>query len=146
MGGTIRFGSADDLKSYTLTPLANAETDTIVLKDIDVSAGSVVSVGGNTQGTLYINYSHGSLTACVIKVYGSYVGDPGSGDWYTETDEADSSGVLTLNPLSIAIGNADFKGMWHFPIGAMRALKITTTTTGTVTSSAITLNLALRSN
>jgi len=137
----------DDLatKVYTAGNVPASETDAIVIKDIDIDSTSVVSVGGNTQATLYIKFTKGTLTNCTIKLYGSYVGDPTAGDWYTETEEASSSGVLTLNPISIVL-TGDLEAMWHFPIGACRAYKVTVSNTGTVTTGALSLAVALRSN
>ena len=145
---TIRYGSMDDLGTYTtgagVVPLS--ETDAIIMKDIDVDATSVTSVGGNTQATLYIDFTKGSLTNVIIKFYGSYKGNPTASDWFTETDESDSSGTLTLNPLNITITDTTALKMWHFPIGACRAYKITVTGTGTATSSSLKLYCGLRSN
>jgi hypothetical protein len=150
-----RFGSAIDLKtvSYTSSTLPTTEADAIVLLDTDISTASgttnpspnVTSVGGNTQGTLYINFTKNTLTNCILKFYGSYVGNPGSGDWYSESDAADTSGVLTLNQLDITM-TASTKMMFHFPIGACRAYKVTVATTGSIGTDTLSLAIGMRSN
>jgi hypothetical protein len=147
MSEVVRFASASDVAtiSYTDATIPTTEADAIVLLDTDVLATSVTSVGGNTQGTLFIDFTKGSLTSVTIKIYGSYMGNPTATDWYQETEETSSSGVLTLNPLSIVV-TATSRYEWHFPIGALRAAKITVLTTGTVTSSALKLSVGLRSN
>lgn len=141
----IRYGSTNETKTYSVTPVPTSETDAIVLKDSDVDATSVISVGGNTQGTLFIKFTKGSLTNCVIKMYGSYLGNPTATDWYQESEESSSSGEITLNPLSIKL-TADTVKTWHFPIGANRSYRITVTGTGTATSSSLDLTVGLRNN
>jgi len=147
MSQVVRFDSAIDLATYTTGAgtVPTSETDAIVIKDIDVDSGSIASIGGNTQGTLFIDFTKGSLTNVVIKFYGSYKGDPGSSDWFPETEESSSSGTLTLNNINITMTASGTK-MWHFPIGACRAYKITVQGTGTATGSSLKLYLGLRSN
>jgi hypothetical protein len=146
MAYAIRYTSADDLASYAPSgTVSNTETTALTVKDIDIDSDSVASIGGNTQGTLFINFTKGSLTNCTIRIYQSYLGNPDTGDWYQETSEADSSGALTLNPLTIVL-TATAKLTWHFPIGAARATKVTVQSLGTVTASNIKLYLSLRSN
>jgi hypothetical protein len=154
MTDTIRFASTLDLKTYSADATAIAamnytETTAIVLKDVDIDQSYVTSVGGNTQGTLYINFTKGSLTSMDIYFYGGYEGNPDAASaagWFSESDETDTSGVLALNQLSIHL-TADNKMMFHFPIGACRAYKITVKPSGTATTgAAISLAVGLRSN
>jgi hypothetical protein len=161
-----RFGSAIDLKTATfnatqIAAMSAAETDAIVLLDVDVTTASgvtnpspnVTSVGGNTQATLYMNFTLGSLTNVVIKFYGSYFPNPTATQWFSESDAADSTGTLSLSQLNITLtastptveSNAGGY-MFHFPIGACRAYKITVTPTGTATGSALSLAVGMRSN
>lgn len=143
----IKYASGIDVASgYTVTPIPTVATTAFTVLDLDVDSTSVASVGGNTQATLYIDYTVGSLTSCDIIIYSSYVGNPADTDWYQETQESDSSGVATLYPFKITLGNADLKIDYHFPIGAVRAIKVAVQASGTNTSSALTLNLGLRSN
>jgi hypothetical protein len=142
----IKFAEATEQVSYTASPVPTAETDAIIVKGADVDSSSVISVGNNTQGTLYIDFTKGSLTNCTIKLYGSPYGNPDNNQWFTETEESSSSGALTLNPISIVLTDTTAKKMWHFPLGANRAYKITVTGTGTNTGSSIKLVLSLRSN
>ncbi len=143
---TISFASASEIISYdSAGTVPVTETDALILKSADYDSSSVVSVGGNTQATLLINFTKGSLTNVIIKMYGSQVGNPTASDWYTENEETSTTGTITLNPLNITL-TADTKGMWHFPIGALKAYKITVTGTGVATSSSLKLSLGLRSN
>jgi hypothetical protein len=142
----IKFAEATERASYTISPVPTTETDAIIVKGADVDSSSVISVGNNTQGTLFIDFTKGSLTNCIIKLYGSPYGNPDTNQWFTETEEVSSSGALTLNPISIVLTDTTTKKMWHFPLGANRAYKITVTGTGTNTGSSINLVLSLRSN
>jgi hypothetical protein len=142
----VRYDSAIELGAYTSDDIVPTdETDAIVIKDIDVDATSIASVGGNTQATLYIDFTLGSLTNCTVRIYQSYLGNPTATDWYQETSETESSGALTLNLLRIVM-TADTKKTWHFPIGASRATRITIQGSGTQDDSLIHLRLGLRSN
>ena len=156
MENTIRFSSAIDQKTVSLSgaQIPLTETDELIVTDIDVQAiaggnmgqNEVASVGGNTQGTLYMDVTMGSLTSIVIKPYGSYKGLPASaGDWFMETDETDSSGNLTLNQLQITITQSG-RYMFHFPIGACRANKFTVAGAGATTGAVLNLAVGLRSN
>jgi hypothetical protein len=156
MSQTVRFASTNDIASvsYTATTIPTTETAAIVINDIETYPGSstntaiVGGVGGNTQATLFIDFTLGTATNCIIKFYGSYKGDAVAAtatDWFIETEEASTTGTLTLYPVSVVL-TAGVNEMWHFPIGACRSYKVTVTTTGTVTSSALKLTLGLRSN
>lgn len=149
MATVVRFDSSIDLPAQyavgTPVGVANAETDAIVVEDLEDTT-VVASVAGNTQGTLYVAFTKSSLTNCTIKVYGSYLKAPTASDWYQEVVESDSSGVATLNAFSIVL-TADATVVYHFPIGSYRSLKVTVASTGTpVVGSAIKLNLGLRNN
>ena len=140
---TIELGT--EYKVLAATGIANTEADAIVIKDLDVDSTSVAGIGSNTQASLFIDFTKGSLTNAIIKIYGSYIGSPTASDWYQEVVETDTSGVATLDAFSIVL-TANAKIVYHFPIGAYRAFKVTVGSTGTKTNSAIKLNLALRNN
>jgi len=142
----IKFAEATERASYTASPVPTIETDAIVVRGADVDSSSIISVGNNTQGTLFIDFTRGSLTNCTIKLYGSPYGNPDANQWFTETEESSSSGALTLNPISIVLTDSAARKMWHFPLGANRAYKITVQGNGTNTGSSINLVLSLRSN
>src|SRR6185436_20243957 len=125
------------------TGIANTETDAITILNLDADQTTVASIGSNTQATMYIKFTKGSLTSTTIRIYGSYLRIPTSADWYQEVVETDSTGVATLDPFSIVISSTA-QIAYHFPIGAYKALKITVASTGTITNSAITLNVGLR--
>jgi hypothetical protein len=148
MSIVTRFASTGDIAAYAsgTGTVPVIETAAITCLDTDVLATSVISVGGNTQGTLYIDFTKGSLTNVTIKVYGSYVGSPTSSDWYSETQEVDSTGTATLYAYQIVMADTTAKYAWHFPIGAYRALKITVTGSGTQTGGILNLHLGVRSN
>ncbi len=156
MSAVVRFGSTSDVVtvSYTAGTIPASETSAILINDIETYPGSSTNtaitggVGGNTQATLYIDFVKDTLTNCTIKFYGSHKGDAVAAtatDWFSETEESSSSGVLTLNPISIVL-TASANDMWHFPIGACRSYKITVATTGTAGTSTLKLSLGLRSN
>jgi len=135
--------------TYTVTPVPTAaETDAIIIKPRSSDSTSVADIGGNTQGTLYIDFTKGSLTSLTIKTYGSLKNDPGAGDWYIETIEKDDDttlGKITLGEQYITL-TATGKLAWHFPIGAFRSYKITIQGVGTATNSALTLDCSLKVN
>jgi len=143
---TIKFAEATDQATYTASPVPTTETDAIIAKEVSADSTSVISVGNNTQGTLYIDFTKGSLTNCTIRLYGSPYANPTSEQWFIETEENSASGALTINPISIVLTDTIAKKMWHFPLGANRAYKITVQGTGTATGSSIKLVLSLRSN
>ena len=157
MSQTVRFASTNDIASasYVAGTIPNAsETTAILINDIETYPGSstntaiVGGVGGNTQATLFIDFTLSSLTNCTIKFYGSYKGDAVAAtatDWFVETEEASTTGTLTLSPVSIVM-TGSLNGMWHFPMGACRSYKITVNSTGTAGTSALKLTLGLRSN
>lgn len=146
MAETIQFSSSISLPTqYGSVIVPTSETDAIIIKGLDVDSASVAEVGANTQGTLYIDFTKGSLTNVAIKFYGSYVANPAATDWYQEVVETDSTGVATLDPFSIVL-TATAKIAFHVPIGAYRTFKITVTGTGTATNSLLKLNFGLRNN
>lgn len=139
---TVELGTA---YSATIGTIPTSETTAITLMDIDADATSVAAVGSNTQATLYIDFTKGSLTNIIIKFYGSHVSKPTSADWFTETIESNTAGVITLADMNITLTATD-KCMWHFPIGACKAYKITVTGTGTQTGGILKLVAGLRNN
>lgn len=143
----VRYPSTIEFKEYTTgggtVPLT--ETDALVFKSADYEGTSVVSVAGNTQLSLYIDFTKGSLTNVEIIPYLSHEGDPGASDWFQETVESETSGVITLNPMKIVL-TSDAKIVWHNPIGAAKAVKITVKGTGVATGSSLVIRGALRVN
>ena len=146
MKGTEFISAPDVYTADTLTPIPTlAETDVIVLSGIDRSA-NLVDPGSGTQATLYINYIEGALTNATIKVYGSYSDDPTAGEWFQETDAIGDAGTITLHDLEITMA-ANTQCTWHFPIGALRSLRVTIQGTGeSNVGSALDLTLAVRTN
>lgn len=142
----IKFPSVVELPTqYGAVIVPTAETTAITLKALDVDSTSVAEVGSNTQGTLYIDFTKGSLTNVAIKFYGSYVADPGTNDWYQEVVETDATGVATLDAFSIVL-TATARVAYHIPLGAYKAFKVTVTGSGTATGSSIKLNFGMRNN
>lgn len=144
---TVKFAKAQSSKAYASAgTVPTSETDAIILAEVEyATTPNCVDASDNTQATLYIDFTKGSLTNVLIKIYGSPVSSPAAADWYTETTEASSSGAITLYPLILTL-TATTKSTWHFPIGANRGLKVTVTGTGTATSSELNLRLNLRNN
>lgn len=147
---TITYPSSPELaQEYSASPVPLTETDAIIIKGVDSEFASVADIGGNTQGTLYINFVKGNLTKVVIRTYGSYLKNPTDDDWYQEVIEKDDPttlGLVTLGEQYIEL-SANAKIAYHFPIGAFKAYKITVQGYGTSnTNSSITLNCALRVN
>jgi len=145
----ITYPSATELGTeYTVTPVPTDETDAIIIKPASVDSSSVADVGGNTQGTLFINFTKGSLTKVTIKTYGSYKNNPGASDWYQEViekDDATTLGKVTLGKQYIEL-DASTKIAYHFPLGAFKSFKVTVQGTGTASNSSLTLNAALKVN
>ena len=143
---TVKYSAATDIVQYPSTILVNAETDVIVVTDIE--SGGNGYVPSNTQCTLFVDFTKGSLTNCSLKIYGSYKGNAVAAtatDWFQEVVESDTTGVGTLDPNSLLM-TASQRIAYHFPIGAYRSIKISATSTGTVTSSALALTLGFRTN
>ena len=153
---TVKFSDSIDLKVtvYAASAIPTSQTDAVVLKDIDISTATtsaqnspnMTSVGGNTQGTLYIDFVKGTGGNLTLTPYLGYEGNPdavGAEGWFQESDDSDASGVLTLNGLSIVI-TADCKKTFHFPIGAARAYKWTAS--ASAGSGSLLLAVGLRSN
>jgi hypothetical protein len=146
MQNIVRFPSSTEIPiKYSAVGVSNTETDAIVVKPIDKNPTSIAEIGGNTQATLYIDFTKDTLTKVQIRVYGSYLGNPTANDWFQETVETDSVGVATLDKFVIEL-SASARIAYHIAIGAYQAFKITVQSVGTVGSSAITLNLGLRTN
>lgn len=146
---TITYPSSTELsKEYTASPVPTVETDAILIKSVPIDSASSATISGNSQGTLFIDFTKGSLTNVVIRMYGSYKANPGDNDWYEETIEKDDPttlGLVSLGGQEIVLTN-NCKFTYHFPIGAFQAYKITVSGTGNATGSKITLNCALRVN
>lgn len=144
----IRYNSEIDLGVQygpVIVPTVT-ETNAIVISAPDVAGPtSVASNEGNTQATLYLDFTKGSLTNVSVKIYGSYLASPTANDWYQETVETDAVGVATLDPFSIVL-TATARIAYHFPLGAYRTIRITVQGNGTATSSLMKLNLGLRNN
>lgn len=145
MATVVRFDSAIDLPAeYSVTSVANTETDAIVIKDSE-DATVIASAAGNTQASLYINWVNSDITNCTIRVYGTHLKAPAATDWYQEVVETDSSGVATLDKFSIVL-TASTRIVYHFPIGSYRGLKVTVAGSGTPAGGTLKLNLGLRNN
>jgi len=147
---TITYPSSiEQAKEYDGNPVPLTETDAVVIKPVSQDPTSAATIGGNSQGTLFINFQKGSLTNVVIRMYGSYLPNPTDNDWYEETIEKDDTttlGLVTLGGQQITLTN-DCKYTYHFPIGAFQAYKITVQGTGSSnTGSSLKLNVALRIN
>lgn len=142
---TITYPSSVEVATYSVTTIPTSETVAITILEPDVLATSVISATANTQGTLFINLTIGSLTNCIIRLYGSYIENPTTSDWFQETIESDSTGTVTLYPAAITLTSSS-QIMWHFPIGGLKAYKITVQGTGTATNSTLTLAAGLRVN
>lgn len=146
MGGVTRYISSVELGAqYSAAPVPTSETDAIVIKNPHIDTSSVADIASNTQATLFIKFTKGSLTNVKIRVYGSHLENPSSSDWYQETIETDASGVATLDPQVITI-TSDAVIAYHKLVGAYKAYKVTVEGTGNATGSSLTLNLALRVN
>ena len=146
---TITYPSSTELgKEYSITPVPTAETDAILIKPVGVDSASVADIGGNTQGTLFIDFTIGSLDKVIIRTYGSYKNNPGADDWHQEViekDDATTLGLVTLGVQYIEL-SADAKIAYHFPIGAFKSFKITIEGSGTATNSVLVLNCSLKVN
>ena len=146
---TITYPSSTELgKEYSITPVPTSETDAILIKPVGVDSASAADIGGNTQGTLFIKFTKGSLDKITIRTYGSHKNNPTATDWYQEVIEKDDTttlGLVTLGKQYIEIA-ADATIAYHFPVGAFRSYKITIQGTGTATGSALTLNCSLKVN
>ena len=145
----VTYPSSTELgKEYSITPVPTAETDAILIKPVGVDSASAADIGGNTQGTLFINFTKGSLDKITIRTYGSYKNNPSAGDWHQEVIEKDDTttlGLVTLGVQYIEI-SATAKIAYHFPVGAFRSYKITIQGTGTATGSVLVLNCSLKVN
>lgn len=147
MADTVKFPSATEVPiGYEASPVLLSEVDAIILKPLSADSSSIAEVGGNTQGTLYIDFIKGSLSKASIRIYGSYKANPGSGDWYQETIETDSAGTATLDEFVIDL-TSNKKISYHIPLGAYKSFKITVEGIGASnTGSSIKLNIGLRTN
>jgi len=147
---TITYPSSiEQAKEYSASPVPLTETDAVIIKPVAQDPLSVATIGGNSQGTLFIDFTKGSLTNVVIRMYGSYLPNPTDDDWYEETiekDDATTLGLVSLGGQEITL-TSNCKYTYHFPIGAFQAYKITVQGTGTSnTGSTLKLNVALRVN
>lgn len=146
MGGVVRYISSVELGAqYTAAPVPTSETDAITIKNPHIDSASVADIATNTQATLLIKFTIGSLTNVKIRVYGSHLENPTATDWYQEVIETDASGVATLDKQVITLA-ASTTIAYHKLVGAYKAYKVTVEGTGTATNSTLTLNLALRVN
>ena len=146
---TITYPSSTELgKEYSVTPVPTAETDAILIKPVGVDSASAADIGGNTQGTLFIDFTVGSLSKITIRTYGSFKNNPEAADWHQEVIEKDDTttlGLVTLGVQYIEI-SANAKIAYHFPIGAFKSYKITIEGSGTATNSVLKLNVSLKVN
>jgi ribosome-interacting GTPase 1 len=91
----------------------------------------------SNQLSLDIDFTKGSLTNCLIKIYTKKEG----GEWVTLPSLSISAGVVTVNDLVITL-TASTKFNFETPINA-KHIRIGVQGTGTVTSSLLALNVAL---
>ena len=144
----VRFYSSIEVKeSAAYTPVANAETDLLTVWSPDYQPLFPVSVGGNTQATLNLDFTLGSLTNGKFKIYGTP--DPinrvGGVRWFPVTVATYTGGVAVLDDLVITFTANAVKG-YEFGVGAWKGVKVTAASTGTVTSSSATATLSFRTN
>jgi hypothetical protein len=147
---TITYPSSiEKAKEYNGSPVPLTETDAVIIKPVAQDPTSAATIGGNSQGTLFIDFTKGNLANVVIRMYGSYLPDPTKNDWYEETiekDDATNLGLVSLGGQEITL-TSNCKYTYHFPIGAFQAYKITVQGTGASnTGSSLKLNVALRIN
>jgi len=126
--------------------VANAETDLLTVWSPDYQPLFPVSVGGNTQATLNLDFTLGSLTNGKFKIYGTP--DPINATtvrWFPVTVATYTAGVAVLDDLVITLTATGKKG-YEFGVGAWKGVKVTSLSTGTTTSSAVTAILSFRTN
>ena len=144
----VRFySSIESRESAAVTPVVNAETDLLTVWSPDYEPLVPVSVGGNTQATLQLDFALGSLTNGKFKIYGTP--DPinrgGGVRWFPVTVATYTAGVAVLDDLVITLA-ATGKKAFEFGVGAWKGVKITSLSTGTVTSSSVTAIMSFRTN
>lgn len=145
---TVRFYSSIELKeAATYTPVANAETEVLQVWSQDYQEGFPVSVGGNTQATLNLDFTLGSLTNATVKVYGTpdKIDRVGGVRWYPVTVATYTAGVAALDDLQIRL-TATGKKAYEFGVGAWKGIRVTALSSGTVTNSALDTLLSFRTN
>lgn len=130
-----------------MTPILNAETTIMEIWSPDYEPLVPASTGGNTQATLDIAFTLGSLTSAGFKIYGTpdTYNRVGGVRWFPVTVATYTAGVAVLDDLVITLtasGNKSF----NFGIGAWRALRVTALSTGTTTGSSAGVILSLRTN
>jgi hypothetical protein len=145
----VKFPSSIEVATYESSPVSNVEANAIVIREPDIDSSSTISVGSNTQGTLYIDFTKGNLTNAIIRLYGSYLNSGGSfgSEWFIETveDTTSGSGDVSLYDMRIVL-TSSCQRMFHFPLGACRMYKITVQGTGDNAGSSIKLAVGLRNN
>ena len=145
----VRFYSSIESKENTpvYTPVANAETDVLTVWSPDYEGAFPVSVGGNTQATLNIDFTLGSLTNASVKIYGTpdQINRAGGVRWYPVTVATYTAGVAVIDDLQLRL-TATGKKEFEFGVGAWKGVKITALSSGTVTTSALSVVLSFRTN
>ncbi len=145
MPKAVEYLGAFDKITRSADPVPLIETDLIVLRGAD-KTDNLADPASATQGTLYIDYTEGNLDDVTIKIYTSHLAEPGDDDWHEETDSIGDAGVITLHTLEHVL-DSDGRKTWHFPIGAIRSLKVTINGGGADnTDSTIECTLGLRTN
>jgi hypothetical protein len=139
----VRFYSSVELKKIDpqYTPVLNAETTVLEVSSPDYAPLVPASVGGNTQATLNIDFTLGSLTSADIKIYGT----PDLVTYYPVTVATYTAGVAVLDDLSIHF-TATGRKAYEFGVGAWKGIRITALSVGTVTSSRLDVTLSFRTN
>lgn len=146
---TITYPSSPEMSAsfQGATPLPDTnEHDAIVLKVLETDAQTVAEINGNSQATLYINFTKGNSTKVQIRFYGSYLKSPTASDWFQEVVETDTTGVAALDKFIIEL-TASTQIAYHLPIGAYQTFKVTYQAVGAdLTNSTLFLKLGLRTN
>ena len=143
MKGT-EFISAPDVYTADTVVVTDDEKDVMVLTWAD-REDNLVDPGSGTQATLYINFLKGFLNSATMRIYSSYSADPTVDEWFQETDAIGSLGTITLHNLEITMADST-KCTWHFPIGAVRSLRITVQGTGQYKLDTLDATIAIRTN
>lgn len=139
---TTRFPSGIEKKTATVSVIPNTETEVITLLAPDLDSTSVVSPNGNTQATLWLDFTKGSVTSATFKIYSTLDGV----NWYNEQlVTAGSAGAVTLDDINFTL-TTTAKKIYHFPIGAIRGLRVTAQSVGTTTGSSINCSITLKTN
>ena len=146
----VRFYSSIEPKETdpaVYAPVANTETDLFQVWSPDYQPLVPVSVGGNTQATLNIAFTKGSLTNASFKIYGTpdEINRAGGVRWFPVTVATYTAGVAVLDDLVILLAASGNKS-YEFGVGAWKGIRVTAQSSGTVTGSEAEVILSFRTN